>query len=73
MKTYPKPFGVCIVGGYSLDLYCANDEHAYKKGKDSFAGSSKADSFRYAKSAGWKISESKDIAICPDCQIKEQK
>lgn len=70
---FEKPMGFCIVGGYDLHLYCANKNneiHNYNsglKGFGEFGGNNKFEAFRFARQAGWVISEKKDLAICPDC------
>lgn len=62
-----KPYGVCVVGGYSLHLYCVNGDHAKQAGQDEFAGRTKAVAFTQARKAGWLINEQKDMAYCPGC------
>jgi len=67
-----------IVGCYVLDLYCDNDdcpsaEGRHRGGKnepDQFTGPSKRYCYRDAKKAGWKISDKRDAAYCPDCKGK---
>lgn len=67
-EDYPVPYGVCFVGCYSLDLYCANDGHPFREGEASFSGATKAGCYRQARRAGWLLSEKKDLAICPACR-----
>lgn len=70
-EEYPKPFGMCVVGGYELHLYCANDKHPYGEGELQTGGNNKFEAFNGARKMGWIISEPKDIAICPYC-VKEK-
>ncbi len=76
-ENFPKPVGICIVGGYELHLYCANESavHGYdknhnKEGKLETGANNKFEAFADARRCGWIISEKKDIAICPKCAEK---
>lgn len=74
-----KPDCISVVGGYSLDLYCANEAcdrrakpnnlpYSWPQG---FFGNTHRDTMRKAKRYGWKIRGR--IAFCPDCVKKSAK
>jgi hypothetical protein len=69
---YEKPYLMCVVGGYELNLYCANAGHADGRERVKFGGLSKSEVFEIAESEGWVVSEEDDLAICPDC-VREGK
>ena len=63
-----------IVGCYSLDLYCENEElHAneYPILVFNSTGRSRAQCLRYAKRAGWSVDLKRRIARCPQCKGKK--
>ena len=64
-----------IVGGYTLDLYCDDERHAYKYG-DPKVGETECDTFiasraglarRKARDAGWRLYMRDGLAVCPTC------
>jgi hypothetical protein len=67
-----------IVGGYSLDLYCSNEEvHRWQVQEDyyaSFGGHNAKQAYKDARLAGWVIRDRKNgICYCPKCKQKRTK
>lgn len=63
-----------IVGGYSLDLYCDNEEtknHPYNYFPHQYAGNTRGECFRDARKDGWILNYYKNKAICPLCSGKK--
>lgn len=60
-----------IVGGYSLHLYCDDQQHQQcietQFQNHQFAGPTKTEALKEAKAAGWSVYQKADIAICPHC------
>lgn len=67
IEDYDRPWGVCIVAGFTLDLYCANTCNPHAIPKRTFQGKTKFIAFDEARKAGWVISERKNLAVCPNC------
>ena len=63
-----------IVGCYSLDLYCDNED-AHKGEYPTFSfestGRSRAQCLRAAKRAGWAVDIRKRTVRCPKCKGKK--
>ena len=69
-----------IVGGYSLDLYCENDEISHyllpsgiylvgnTEVKHQYAGNTFIECARQARKDGWKINTKNHTCICPVCR-----
>lgn len=78
-------YQVCIVGGYSLDLYCVNADgtcnengrdgagHIYNEFPHQFYGQTNRECMKEAKQRGWVINKQDDVAICPFCRSKNKR
>jgi hypothetical protein len=78
-----------IVGGYTLDLYCDNDQDDNKNYhwiltngtyivgdyeiNHQYVGENFSEAVRQAKKDGWKVNRKNDICICPVCMGKFNK
>ena len=61
-----------IVGCYSLDLYCDNeDAHIHEHYSFEATGRSRAQCLRAAKRAGWAVDSRKRTVRCPKCKGKK--
>lgn len=68
-----------IVGGYTMDVYCENEDKCVKtntpgvfRASDSFYGRNERAAFKEARTKGWVFRKSGnksrlDVAICPSC------
>lgn len=67
-----------IVGGYSLHLYCDNEEACARRRKylktnhDEFFGETASECRRKARQCGWKVDTMAGTALCPDCAKVEK-
>lgn len=62
-----------IVRGYSIDVYCDNEdvEHEYMKDRDSFGGAETYQQCaKMARAQGWYLSRDRRRALCPKCNPK---
>ena len=78
-------YSVCIVGGYTMDLYCKNAEgacdvagkdgvgHGYNEFPHQFTGQNYSECVKEAKRRGWKIRPLSDQAVCPHCTNKNRR
>lgn len=66
-----------IVGGYTLDLYCDDDNHNYdyeaSMSNASFAVYNQKRCYQIARSHGWIIKTKDNKAYCPSCVNRRKK
>lgn len=65
-------YAFCIVGCYSLHLYCAMPDkcawwHEQSVFPNEFTGRNYREAVRFARKVGWNVSTKKRIAVCPEC------